>query len=1190
MKKKALRKDFYIEIKRSYNRFFSILLIVTLGVAFFSGVRATKPDMQLSADAFYDESRLMDIRVLSDLGLTDEDLSSITAIKGVEDAIASYSQDVLCDTESAQLVVKMMSLQDNMNLISVKEGRMPKKTGECLADVVFMNTTGYQIGDVITVKTGTEDPLEDTLKDAEYTIVGTGTTSYYLSFERGSSSIGSGELNSFLIITPSDFTLEAYTEIYVRVKDALILTSYSNEYDKKVEEVVDNIEAISDKRCQLRYREVIEESNQKIEDAEKKVADAEQELEDAKQELDDGKQKLEEGKVELADGKQKLSDSEASVVEGEEELLDAKKELIDAKKELDDGRVELDENWEKSADARIEVMSQKQKLEEGEKTLNEGKSKIVVNEAELSEGEKQLVTQENTLNSLNSAIINASTAGNDAAGLNAKRDALVAVATYFNQTGITQEKLESMGVAASLAALLVNVSAIQTLPDTEVATINGLVTADIGIISASLSTVSVKKDEIAVGWQKINLSKKKIEEKEAEIKEAWDKIHTAEYDIIYGEQDLADAEKEWQEGLIEYSDGLQDYEEGIQDLTDGKKKLEKAKVDLAEAEQKLAEAEYEYKDGEKKYYEAKEEADVKLSDAKADIADGKKKVAELETPKWHVLDREYIRTYVEYGQDADRIGAIGEVFPFLFFLVAALVSLTTMTRMVEEERTQIGTLRALGYNNMSIAGKYLLYALLASLLGSGLGLVLGQKILPPIIISSYAILYDNLPVIMSPLNAWYSLSSTLVAVFCTTVATLLACYKEFAVMPSILMRPVTPKAGKRVFVERIVFIWKKLNFTQKSTIRNLIRYKKRFLMTVFGIGGCTALLLVGFGIKDSIVAIGDLQFGEIRTYDADIAIEEKATNEEKELLYHTLLEDKRVASQMYGKQMAVDAKASNILKSGYLIIPEDNDKISDFITFRNRVTHEKYKLNDEGVIITEKLATLLVVKVGDLITLKEDDSSEVQVEVSAITENYFMHYIYMSSRLYEQTFKKSIEYSEILLNNASNEKNLEMQMGTDYMELDSVAGIAFYSGTAERVRNMLKSINMIIYVLVVSAGLLAFVVLYNLNSINVNERKRELATLKVLGFFDGEVSAYMNRENIILTIFGTIAGIVMGLILHRFVIITAEIDIMMFGRNINLMSYLYSIMLTFTFSVIVNIVMHFKLRRINMIESLKSVE
>jgi len=284
------------------------------------------------------------------------------------------------------------------------------------------------------------------------------------------------------------------------------------------------------------------------------------------------------------------------------------------------------------------------------------------------------------------------------------------------------------------------------------------------------------------------------------------------------------------------------------------------------------------------------------------------------------------------------------------------------------------------------------------------------------------------------------------------------------------------------------------------------------------------------------------------------------------------------------------AKASNILKSGYLIIPEDNDKISDFITFRNRVTHEKYKLNDEGVIITEKLATLLVVKVGDLITLKEDDSSEVQVEVSAITENYFMHYIYMSSRLYEQTFKKSIEYSEILLNNASNEKNLEMQMGTDYMELDSVAGIAFYSGTAERVRNMLKSINMIIYVLVVSAGLLAFVVLYNLNSINVNERKRELATLKVLGFFDGEVSAYMNRENIILTIFGTIAGIVMGLILHRFVIITAEIDIMMFGRNINLMSYLYSIMLTFTFSVIVNIVMHFKLRRINMIESLKSVE
>lgn len=937
-----------------------------------------------------------------------------------------------------------------------------------------------------------------------------------------------------------------------------------------------------------------------IADGEQEVADAEQELADAKQELDDGKKKIEDGETELEDGKQELAKHEQDLIDGEQELKDAKQELIDGKKELDDGRAELDENWQKLADARVEVMNNKRKLEAGETELKAGKKTLEEKEAELNKGETLLLTQESALAGLKSALDGVVSLGNSQTEFDAKRAAACWAASYFNQAGITAAQLVAQGVNSSLEPFLTDEAAIQNLSFSnaaDIAIINGLVQADQGIIITSLSTVATQKTTIATGREEIKKAKQTIKEKEAEISDGWNQIHQAEYDIIYGEQDLADAEVEWQDGKQEYEDGLKEYEDGLQEIEDGKVKIADAKTDITEAEQKIADAKIEYADGEKKYNDAKEEADVKLSDAKADIAeakldieDAKEQVADLEVPEWFVLDRSYIQTYVEYGQDSDRIGAIGEVFPMIFFLVAALVSLTTMTRMVEEERTQIGTLKALGYSNMSIAAKYLVYALLASLLGSLFGLLVGQKVLPPVIINAYAIMYDNLPVVVAPLNLEYSITSTAAAVLCTTVATLLACYKELLATPAVLMRPAAPKAGKRVLLERVTFIWKHLNFTQKSTIRNLIRYRKRFFMTVFGIGGCMALLLVGFGLKDSITAIGDLQFGQIRGYDADITIEDDATEAERDELYQTLLADNRVESQMYGEQMAVDVRANGITKSGYLVIPESKDEITDYITFRNRLTHEPYTMDDEGVIITEKLAILLDVGVGDTIALKEDDTSNIEVTISAITENYFMHYIYMSNTLYEKMFDEPVEYSQIFLNNTENDEMFETSMGTDYMKLNSVAGITFYSGMAQRIRDMLLSMDVVILVLVVSAALLAFVVLYNLNNINVNERKRELATLKVLGFYDGEVSSYVNRENVILTIFGATAGIFMGLLLHRFVIVTAEIDIMMFGRNINFISYVYSVLLTFAFSLIVNAIMFFRLRKIDMIESLKSVE
>ena len=1217
MKKKALRKEFYMEIKRSFNRFMSIFLIVALGVAFFSGIRATSPDMRMSADSLYKESRLMDIRVLSTLGLTEEDVEAIREIEGIRTAMPAYSADMLCDTENMQLVVKLMSYPDELNKIKVREGRMPEKSGECLADTAFITSAGFSVGDTIHVKSGTEDAIEDTLHTDTFTIVGSGSTSYYLSLDRGSSAIGSGSLDSFLIIPKEDFSLEAYTEIYLEVEGADALDSYTEEYDEHVDEIVEKIEAISGSRAEIRYESVVTEANEEIADGEQEIADAQkelsdagQELADAKQELLDGEQELADGKRKIADAKQEIKDKEQEVKDGEQELADAEIELADALVELTDGKNEIEENEQKLLDGRVEVMRNKEKLRDGEKQLEEGKAALVQKEKELLTGKTALTEQETALNGLQSGY--PSFDPSDMSQIPACQSFLKSFASYLSAGGMTPQALsDSTGghipvvffedLMNSSSGIYKDVSEWASwTPDevqdglTELAALHGFSGS---YISTALSTVKGKKAEVAAGEEQIAAAKTEIAAKETEIAEGWDKIHEAEYDILDGEAKLADAKVEWEDGYREYEDGLREFADGKQELEDGKKKMADGRKELADKEQELLDGEQEledgkleYADGEKEYLDAKSEADVEISDAKKEIADAKKEVNDLEIPEWYVLDRNYIQTYVEYGQDSDRIGAIGEVFPSIFFLVAALVALTTMTRMVEEERTQIGTLKALGYSNGNIAAKYLLYALSASLLGSLAGLVIGQNVIPYIIINAYAIMYNNLTTVLTPLSIRYSVSATLVAIACTTLATLLACYKELAATPAVLMRPTAPKAGKRVFLERLPFIWKKLNFTQKSTIRNLIRYKKRFFMTVFGIGGCMGLLLVGFGIKDSISAIAQKQFGKVILYDADITIEEKATEEEKKALIGQLEADDRIESYLYGKQNAIDIQANGTIKSGYLIVPSDNEKVADYICFKNRLTKESYTLGDEGVIISEKLAKLLDVGVGDTITLQEDDISGVKVTIEAVTENYFLHYVYMSSGLYEKTYGEKPVYSEILLNSSQYDEAFESVLATDYLELSAVAGMTFYSETADRINKMLTSLDTVIYVLVIAAGLLAFVVLYNLNNININERKRELATLKVLGFYDKEVDSYVNRENIILTIIGSVFGIFIGFLLHRFVIVTAEIDLMMFGREIKPISYLYSAALTFAFSFIVNAVMSFRLKKIDMVESLKSVE
>lgn len=1034
MRKRALRKDFYMEIRTSLNRFLSIFLIVALGVAFFAGLRATNPDMRLTADNYYDLSNLMDIRVISTLGLTEDDVKAIAEVDGVKEVEPSFSTHVVCDADGNELVLEVLSATEKINKIMVSEGRMPRTDSEILVDKFFVTTTGYKLGDKIKVTSGTEDDISETLKVSEFTIVGIGSTSYYLSFQRGSSNIGSGDVNSFVVILPEVFKQEAYTTVYVSVEDALEMTVYTDEYDDHVETVLDNIEAIAGARCQVRYEELYNPAYEDILAAKEEVADSVKKLEDSKKELTDAKDKI----------------------------LDNKDKLEDSKKEIEEAKTKL-------KDSKKEIKESKAKLESSKEEFKEQKTKLAAAKASAEEEYQTKLMQ-------------------------------------LSSAGLTEPQLE--------------------------------------VAKAQLEAA------YQGGLEEFKKADARISSGEAELIRAEAKIKAGEKEIIKAEAKIADGENQ---------------------IITGEKEIKEAEKIVADGEKDIV-------DGEKK-----------IKDAQDEIAEGEAELAKLEVPEWYVLDRKSIEAYVEFEQNADRIGAIGEVFPAIFFLVAALISLTTMTRMVEEERIEIGTLKALGYSKMSIAMKYILYALLATLGGSLFGAMVGLKVLPTVIITAYKIMYSNIPEVITPFNAYYAGLATALAVLCVEIATFFACYKELHAKPANLMRPQAPKAGKRVFIEKLPFLWNRLNFTWKATIRNLMRYKKRFFMTIFGIGGCMALLLVGFGLKDSIFVIYTRQFDEIVIYDASVSIDGEAEDTEVEELEASIEENDAIADFIKVDTGSVDIGFNGASKTLTLYIPEDVSTFEDYIVFRERVGHRKLILEDKGILLTEQIAKKLDVKVGDTISLKKD-KVEVQVAVTGITENYMTHYVYMAPNLYKELFGKEPEYNEYFMLMPGVDQKGELAVGNALLEQPAASGVFYTSYYQDLLSNILVSLNIVVWVLIISAGALAFVVLYNLNNININERRRELATLKVLGFYNKETAAYVYRENIVLTLIGSLFGAVFGIFLHRYVITTVEIDLVMFGRNIDPSSFVYSILLTILFSAFVNFVMYFKLKKIDMVESLKSIE
>lgn len=1103
-----------MEIRKSRGRFLSILFIVTLGVAFFSGIRASEPDMRLTGDAYFDEAELMDIKAICTYGVTEDDVEAMEAEEGVACAEGAYSADFLYSTKDAQQVLHVMSLQEKMNQITVSKGRMPESAGECLAD----DNSSFAVGDQIRLESGTEDEVTDTLKTDTLEVVGLGNSPCYLSYGRGSSTVGDGSIQAFLIVPEDTFDMEVYSEVYMQVTGAKELLAFTDAYDGRVEEVLKRIEALADDRAVVRKDSLKDEANEKLEEAR-------EELEDGRKEA---KKKLDNAAKEIADAEKKLADARKQIEDGRAQIADAKMTLSSKQKELDAARVQYQDGVAQ--------------LNDGKAAYEEG---LLQYEEARAEADVQLQTGWQLLDGLQAQI-------------NADEERYYALLAQIEdlreQADVSEDSLDDTGESAGEP---------DTGPDQQIAALEAQAQA----VAARLEG---ERQAYTLGQAGIEAVRREMDNAQAELTAAKSQIDAAE-------AELAAAPAKLSSGQAQINSGWNELRSQEQKLVDGE-------AEIVSNEAKLVDAKKEYEEG-------KAEAEAEIADGEKKIAEAEADIEDIELPKWYVYDRSTLIEYSGFGENAQRLGAIGRVFPVLFFLVAALISLTSMTRMVEEQRTSIGTMKALGYSKGAIASKYIGYALLATAGGSVIGVLIGEKILPYIIVYAYGILYQHLPKILVPYDWGYAAMASGAAVFCTLFATVMACYKELEAQPAVLMRPPAPKNGRRVFLERIGVVWRHLNFTWKSTIRNLMRYKKRFFMTIFGIGGCMALMLVGFGLKDSCYEIAKLQFAEIQFYDGSIYLEEDITEEQQDELEAALKSEEQISRYMKANMQNITLVNGKKECAAYECVFGSVEDIPWFVDFHDRRSKERYELTDDGGIISEKTAKLLGVKQGDTIEIKDEEKGNKQVKVTQICENYMGHYIYFTPACYEEVYGEEPEYNSILFEVEDSDVNADLEkIGRNLLKQDGALSVSYTHDIEKQLDDMLRSLNLVIVVLIISAGMLAFVVLYNLNTVNIAERKRELATLKVLGFYNMEVAEYVYRENILLTFLGAVVGAVLGRFLHLFIIETVEVDSAMFGRNINMPSYIYSLILTVTFSMLINGVMYFKLKKIDMVESLKSIE
>ena len=1093
MLKTALLKDGIKEIKISYKRFLSILLIVLLGVGFFAGIKATSPDMKKTIDTYFDDLNVMDIQVISTLGLTENDITSISQVENVEKVEGTYQTDATVTIGEEEVVVKLETITSSINNLQLIDGRLPENEKECVVEQNFLNGSGHQIGDTIKVDvediTNDDGEKESVLKNNELQIVGIVESPLYISTDRGSTKLGSGRIDYYMYVPKESLNASIYTNIYLTVAGANTEETGSNRYLDKIDEVENSIDNISEERREARYNELYDSANSKIQDAQKELdeekAKAEKELDDAQKEIDDGKKEIEDGKAEI----------ETNRANANYQFSQAEQQIKESKELLAENKDKFEEEKKKANEQIANYKEQLSELQQLQKQLNTVKTSLKKAQASLNELEKKLESASEE-----------------------EKPAL-------------QEQIAKLNIQ------------IQTLQGT-IDTINS------------------------------ELEKQGVSDLAGTIKQIQTGIETANRELENGEAQLEDAQKQIEEAEAELQ-----------------RQKNSTYYQLNQVEAEIEDAEKEIADGEKELEDARKEYEEQISEAEDELLEAKEDLKEIQRPEWYVLTREENTGYVNYIQDTERVANLAEVFPVVFFLVAALMSLNSMARMVEEERVEIGTLKALGYNKLQIAMKYLVYASLATVVGGGIGLIIGFNFLPKVIADIYAMVYD-VPDVILEFNFGYATAGIAAAALCTVGATIFTAARILRHNPATLMRPKAPKPGKRVLLERIPFIWKHLNFTAKVTARNIFRYKKRFLMTIIGVCGCTSHIIAGFGLRDAITNMIPKQYGEIYKYGINISLREEKQAEDLQQIKDEVVNHEDITDVLGANIQSVKIIKNDNNQSIQLVVPEDVESFDTFVELRSRTQKDSgYVLDTSGAVITEKLARLLDIKEGDTITIENADGDRADVNVAHITENYILHYLYMSPDLYNQIYDTRIDYNVILAKTNELTEEQEDNLGRTLLEdEENVSGVSFTSDSSDMITVVMENMDAVVWILIIAAGLLALVVLYNLLNSNISERIRELATIKVLGFYDREVYEYIGRETIILTILGMLVGLVGGYYLTMYILKTCEIDMLMFDPEIGVLSYVWGIVITVLFAIIVNAITYFSLKKIDMIESLKSVE
>lgn len=1149
MARSAFNTEVKRTITRSLGRFIALFAIVALGCGFYAGLRMTCPDMKQSVDQYLDGTHFMDLHVVSTMGLTDDDLAALHQVDGVAGVMGAYETDVLGTMGDSTYTIRVHSLPTSaadstcsdgvhvesadtnyLNRPMLSDGRWPENPDECVVSNDRVLDSPVSIGESIQITGGT-DNLDDVLTTRTLTVVGFVHAPYYISSaSMGTSSLGSGIVDEFVYVPESTFVADLpYTEAFVTVEGADALACTTDAYDARVSEVMDNVKAIASEREAARLAQLKGDAQTELDSAK---ADFQQQRSDVQAQLDDAQAELDEAAAQIAASQEQLDQGWASYYEGAAQL----------------------EAEGESAQARLNAAYQE--LTENQAQLDEGT-------AQLSSARTQLQEQRSTLQGKQDEW--------DAANETYQQGA----AELQARTAAFDQALAAAGISREVLAGMVS-GAIPTPPGME-GQVAALAAAQSQLDQAEKQAQDAKaqldagKQQLDAGWAQLEAVQSQLDNKNAQMEAA--------------RMQLAD-------GWSQYNQ-LKDQVET--QLAQARAQLAASRTQLEEGASRLEQGRADYESGLSEYQRNAQEAEQQFADAQAQLDEAQAAIDGIATPEWLVMGRDKNVGYVSYTNDADRVDHIASVFPFIFFLVAALVALTSMTRMVEEERVLIGTYKALGLGRSRIASKYLIYALAASCLGALVGILVLGKLLPAIIMVAYAIIY-YVPQGSLPYDPAISGLAAGLGIGITVAATLGAAFATLREKPAALMLPRAPAAGKRILLERITPLWRRLSFSWKVTMRNVFRYKRRFLMTVIGIAGCTALLLTGWGLHDSINDIIDVQYGELVHYNAIVTMEDDATDAEEADMRSVMDDQAQVADYtraMRDTMLAEKPDGSNA-RCG-IVVPEDNNAFSSMRTMRERKGHHSATLDDDAVLIDEKLATMLGVKEGDTITLAEQDIMGNATErthdftVTGIVENYIYDYVFIGHDAYVRVMGQEPAYASYYARTVADVGSRD-EFASKLAENGGVRTVAYNDETIDSYRTMLRSVDMIVVVLVVAAAALAFIVLYNLTNINIEERVREIATLKVLGFTKKETYAYIFREIMILAVLGALLGLVFGIFLEGFVVVSAEVDQVMFGRTIHPPSFVVSFVLTMVFSVAAMVSMRGKIARIDMVESLKSNE